>query len=366
MPGGRTLEILPKVAGFDEPSSRGLVMRMLAATDLAPSLEDAAADYAASANLIEAYLRFAADLAVQQIRFGLLHSYRREELRLPMVRGRLLVARQLARLPERVDAHLVNADVFTADTLVNRAIKAGIRWVGRLSRAHETLAKCREVVARMDAVGDIRTDQKTLVDSFGQLRPDRRHTRLATLLKALTLVVSGSGVAPEAGVEAPGPALLFEMNALFEMLVAARIRAVAVGHEIYVQDARHTLDVAGDFKLRPDIVVELSGIPVLVIDAKWKQLTNGLASIDDADLRQVFAYARVLGISCAALLYPRLDAIRAVDHEAVVADGSGIRLILRQVTLPSSGWALLDQELSALVSKGTARGTANSNILRFA
>ena len=49
-------------------------------------------------------------------------------------------------------------------------------------------------------------------------------------------------------------------------------------------------------------------------------------------------------------MYPRLNATGTVDHEAVVADGSGVRLVLRQVTLPFSGWALLDQELAALLS----------------
>jgi hypothetical protein len=65
-----------------------------------------------------------------------------------------------------------------------------------------------------------------------------------------------------------------------------------------------------------------------------KLLTRGLASVDDADLRQVFAYARVLNTSCAALVYPKLDN-GAIDHAVVVADGSGIVLMIRQVTLPA-------------------------------
>jgi 5-methylcytosine-specific restriction endonuclease McrBC regulatory subunit McrC len=363
LPGGRTLEILPKVAGFDESASRGLVMRMLAAADLAPSLEDAPADYAVSPSLIEAYLRFAADLAVQQVRLGLVHSYRREDFRLPMVRGRLLIARQLARLPERVDTHFVSADVFVADTPVNRAIKAGVVCVGRLARSHATLAKCREVIARMDAVGDLRTDRRTLAETFGQLRLDRRHGRLVSLLKALALVILGSGTAPEAGLESPGPTLLFEMNSLFEALLAARLRTVATGRAVRVQDTRHTFDVAGCFKLRPDLVVETAGVPTLVVDAKWKSLPKGLASVDDGDLRQVFAYARVLRTPVAALVYPRLDATPVVRHDTIVADGSGVRLVLRQVTLPSGGgWASLDQDLIALLATGGVSTPSFTNL----
>ena len=68
MPGERTLEVLPKIGGLDDPPTRALLMRMLSAADVAPSLEEVAADYANSPNLLEAYLRFATDLALQQVR----------------------------------------------------------------------------------------------------------------------------------------------------------------------------------------------------------------------------------------------------------------------------------------------------------
>ncbi|MBL6459390.1 hypothetical protein JMJ55_29165 [Belnapia sp. T6] len=59
-----------------------------------------------------------------------------------MVRGRLPVTRQLARLPGRFDALLLRTDDFLADTLVNRIIKAGIRWVAKITRVTATAAKC--------------------------------------------------------------------------------------------------------------------------------------------------------------------------------------------------------------------------------
>jgi hypothetical protein len=72
-----------------------------------------------------------------------------------VVRGRLLVTRQLARLPGRFDAHLLRTDDFLADTLMNRIIKAGIRWVAKITRVTATTAKCWEAVMRMEAVADL-------------------------------------------------------------------------------------------------------------------------------------------------------------------------------------------------------------------
>ncbi len=145
---------MPKIGSLDDPATRTLLMRMLSAADVAQSLEEVAADYAGSPILLEAYLRFAAELALQLVRMGLVHAYRQMDQRIPVVRGRLLVGRQLARLPERFDAHLVSTDDFLADTPVNRIIKAGIRWVARITRVTSTVAKCREAVMRMDAVVD--------------------------------------------------------------------------------------------------------------------------------------------------------------------------------------------------------------------
>jgi len=350
MPGGRTLEVLPKVGKLDDPSTRALLMRMLSAADVAPSLEEVAADYADSPNLIEAYLRFAADLALQQVRMGLVHAYRRLDQRIPVVRGRLLVARQLARLPERFDAHLVRTDDFLADTPVNRIIKGGIRWAARITRVTSTAAKCREAVMRMDAVADFVGPPRALAEAARRLNGsatlDRRHARLAPLLKVLGLLAHGLGAAPEAGVEAPGPTLMFDMSRVFEALLAARLRRVLPDCSVDEQ-ASHRFDLDSRFMLRPDLVVRRRGQPTLVLDAKWKWIGSS-ADVADADLRQAFAYARILGLKDAALVFPRLDTDVPAVHQVRVADDSGVRIHLWQVAIMVRDWAELDDDLACL------------------
>ena len=294
MPGGRTLEVLPKIGGLDDPATRALLMRMLSAANVAPSLEEVAADYANSPNLIEAYLRFAADLAVQQVRMGLVYAYRRVDQRIPVVRGQLLISRQLARLPERFDLHQVCTDEFLADTPVNRIIKAGIRWVTRITRVTSTAAKCREAIMRMDAVADFVSPPRALAEAArgqgGRAALDRRHARLVPLLNVLGLLMDGLGAAPEAGIEALGPTLMFNMSKVFEALLASRLRQMLSDCNVDEQ-ASYRFDVDGRFMLRPDLVVRRRGQPILVLDAKWKRVGSS-TDVVDADLRQAFAYAR--------------------------------------------------------------------------
>ena len=352
MPGGRTLEVLPKVGNLDDPATRALLMRMLSAANVAPSLEEVAADYADSPDLIEAYLRFAADLALQQVRMGLVHAYRRMDQRIPVVRGRLLVARQLARLPERFDAHLVSTDDFLADTPVNRVIKAGIRSVARITRVTSTAAKCREAIMRMDAVEGFVGPPQALAEATRRLGVratlDRRHARLAPLLKVLGLLADGLGAAPEAGVEAPGPTLMFDMSRVFEALLAARLRRVLPDCNVDEQTSQR-FDLDGRFMLRPDLVVRRRGQPLLVVDTKWKRI-GGSGDVADADLRQAFAYARILGLKNAALVFPKMDAQVPAIHEVRVADGSEVRIYLWQVAVMAPDWAELDDDLVRLGS----------------
>lgn len=360
MPGGRTLEVLPKIGGLDDPATRALLMRMLSAADVAPSLEATAADYADSPNLIEAYLRFAADLALQQVRMGLVHAYRQMDQRIPVVRGRLLVARQLARLPERFDAHLVHTDDFLADTPVNRIIKAGIRLVARITHVTSTAAKCRETVMRMDAVADFVGPPRALAEAARQLGGhvalDRLHARLAPLLKILGLLADGLGAAPEAGIETPGPTLMFDMSKVFEALLATRLRRVLSDCDVDEQ-ASHRFDLDGRFVLRPDLVVRRRGQPTLVLDAKWKRIGSA-ADIADADLRQAFAYARILGVKDAALVFPKLAAHVPAVREVRVADGSEVRIHVWQVAVMVPDWVELDDDLGRLGARVSVGSSA--------
>ena len=60
------------------------------------------------------------------------------------------------------------------------------------------------------------------------------------------------------------------------------------------------------FRLIPDFVLRRRGDPLIVMDAKWKRLDNSnLADgVVDADMRQVFTYAKIFKTSRAALIFP--------------------------------------------------------------
>jgi 5-methylcytosine-specific restriction enzyme subunit McrC len=349
LPGGRTLEVLPKTAGEQPQVARAAVMRMLAATGLAPAVEGDLGQYAACPHLIEAYLRVAAQLAQEATRLGLVQSYRRDHLRSPAIRGRWRIGAQIARLPERVDAHLLDADVFTADTTVNRALKTGMSWVERLTTSQATLALCRSVLARMDVVRTLPLSRAGLASSLAGLTLDRRHAHLETSLAALRLVVGGNGSAIAAGDNAPGPAWLFSSDRLFEAYIAQRMRRVASQLSVVSQGPSRSFDTAGRFLLVPDMTAHANGKPLAIFDTKWKQV-EAARNISQDDIRQIYAYARVYRTACAMLLYPATEGKAGKIADITVHDESKTRLAAWRIPLPEATSADGDGTLKALLA----------------
>jgi 5-methylcytosine-specific restriction endonuclease McrBC regulatory subunit McrC len=165
------------------------------------------------------------------------------------------VSAQLARLPQRVDAHLLEADEFTADTAANRAIKGGIRRIQRL--AQQTHGRCRELLARLDSVGE--TPPNRLADLLSGLILDRRHAHLVPLISILRLIVTGHGSAASAGADTLVPTLLFAMERLLEAYIAQRLRRIANRLEVSVQGPVRSFASDGSFSLRPDVVLLETG-----------------------------------------------------------------------------------------------------------
>ncbi len=54
--------------------------------------------------------------------------------------------------------------------------------------------------------------------------------------------------------------------------------------------------------MRPDLLLEKDGRPILVLDAKWKRLAG--TPLVTADVYQMLAYCTALGVTRAVLVYP--------------------------------------------------------------
>jgi hypothetical protein len=170
-------------------------------------------------------------------------------------------------------------------------------------------------------------------------QPTRLNTRYLPALRLAEAVLRGTS--PEH--RPPGPhaltmdGFLLDMNKLFEDFVAVGLREALKEHGLIgrLQDLHH-LDIAGLVRVRPDLVVRTADgrTPLAVVDAKYKVgKADGLLN---ADLYQALAYATVLALHEAHLVYA---AGRQPEHHHEVRgtargpQGRGVRLYQHSLDL---------------------------------
>ncbi len=315
---GRVLEILPKVGEQVEPTrARGTLLRLLRwAYDL-PSFAGSGVGHGLQEQtlldlFVLAYLR----TLVPLVRAGLVRRYRSIEDDLGVVRGRLLLQRQVATHAMRIDRIACRFDDLDIDNSWNQVLKAALVATRPWTRGLESARLWLEMAAAFDEVR-LRDDGLAL---HRRLPVDRQVSHYSRALRWAGWILqllspdvrSGSSSAPE---------LLFDMNRVFELAVAMRLRrrANSLGLHLHSQHSgRHLAHDTADphrrfFGLRPDLVLSHRETILAVADTKWSRLgknARGYLVPPDAHAYQLNAYAAAYPCAEAVLIYPWHEGLR--------------------------------------------------------
>ena len=99
------------------------------------------------------------------------------------------------------------------------------------------------------------------------------------------------------------PALMFNMNRLWEAFLERTLRRTLPDYEVSGQQSdAYFHSPAFISHIRPDITLRRGGQICAILDAKWKVPTNDRPSA--GDLQQLYTYAHFHGAERVALLYP--------------------------------------------------------------
>ncbi|MDE0667476.1 MAG: hypothetical protein OXI48_00395 [bacterium] len=185
---------------------------------------DEAAFYERSLHLLPAIVSFFARTTETTLARGLYHSYRERHDRLVALRGRLDVARQLAR-PGSAIPIACQFTEFTADLFENSYLKAAVSRSLRVAGVQpaDRQRLMRHLVA-LDDVGDVRHRPTDLDDvTFTRLNEHYKPAlRLARLVLANLTLRDNLG-------EVEASSFMLDMNQLFERFVTERLRRALRG-----------------------------------------------------------------------------------------------------------------------------------------
>jgi len=239
------------------------------------------------------------------IRPGLLQGYRVTEEALPVVRGRIRIDEQLKRRPGTWLPVEVSYDDFTVDSPENQVLKAALE---RLQRNPLVSSEDRR---RMGALLLQFADVARLIPGMPlpEWRITRMNRRYDMALELARLVLASSSFEHRVGSVAVDGFVL-DVPKIFEDFVSAALGDVLPGllpGSSVMDQYPTTLDEGSEVDMRPDIVwLDNQLRPLAVIDAKYKE--ERVSGFPNADLYQCLAYATVLNLPRAHLIYAKGNA----------------------------------------------------------
>ena len=284
-------------------------------------------------NLYEIFINMYLQEVRNLVKHGIKSSYISRENNLSFFKGKLVVNEHLKRNAVHGERFYVHYDEYLVDRAENRLVKATLLKLQSITSSAENQKEIRQLLTAFEMVNPSDNYQK----DFSRIVIDRntkdydmlmRWSRVFLLNKSFTTFSGGTNAR----------ALLFPMKKVFESYVAKQLKKTLadLDWDISCQDKGYYLfDSPRLFALRPDIVITREDGSKIILDTKWKSLVDKPRinyGISQADMYQMYAYAKKYGTSEIWLLYPVNSEMR--NHQDITfesADGVNVRLFFVDV-----------------------------------
>ena len=261
--------------------------------------------------MLEVFVRQFLDDLNTLARGGLARHYVPVEESLPYLRGRLLFREQIRENLTNQARFYVAHDELSVNRPSNRLIHSALARLGPLAREAGNRRLLRSLCQLMETA-DVPQSANLHADRQ-RYQVDRSMPHYGPVMQWVELFLFGHGLVTYSGRHR-NLSLLFPMEQVFEDFVTHSFRRYQTDYGVTAQSRQAYLaEIDGQeaFLIRPDILLqEKKGEGAkFILDAKWKELDTSFDApkygIDQADLYQLYAYARGYGCDAVALVYPR-------------------------------------------------------------
>ena len=320
--GNRTIQILPKIyrsRGEEQKqiqeATRNLLYLLAYAGRLSVREHDVAPLLRRNLDWFELLTHLFASNLLEEWQRGAYRGYQIIEEESHVLKGKLRVVDQIRR-PGRKHRFDVRYDEFTADNQLNRVFRFVVERLWYLSHNAGNRRLLGELRHWMD---DVTLLPSVVASEASPALLSRLNQRYKPLLNLARLFLSGSALQMAAD-RLTTFAFVFDMNALFERFLVNFIRhhrrnilpPELQDCDLLPQSRRAPLYLAQTehrlvFQLRPDLVFRSGDTFPLLLDAKYKRLTeaNTKLGVTQSDFYQMHAYAGRYDCPRVLLIYPQ-------------------------------------------------------------
>lgn len=295
---GLTIEILPKIdKGRKEETWREVLIQMLKNTGrLNVDSTGPANVRRQNMNLLEIYFAMYLKNIQGLLRSGLVKRYRKETRNVKALKGKLDFAGNIRENLIHKERFYTTHQVYDVDHIIHQVLSVALDIVTQFSRGTGLNDMCRRMRLNFPDVKRIAVNEKT----FNSINLNRKSAPYEEALNLARLIILNYSPDIKSGKKKM-ISILFDMNTLWEEYILATLKKECRGTSTKVS-GQSSKCFWGSRTIRPDIVIEKEDGEAVVIDTKWKRLSNKSASIED--LRQMYAYGRFWDAEKVMLLYP--------------------------------------------------------------
>ncbi|ENN96676.1 5-methylcytosine restriction system component-like protein [Methanocaldococcus villosus KIN24-T80] len=314
-----SIQILPKIFKNSEEKEYLFLNMLNFAFDLKLEEKEVKAINSLSKAFYEIFIYLFAKSLLEEIKRGIYKDYIKIRGEEKFLKGKLLIEKEIRKLPHQRDRFFVEYFLFDENNLLNQIFYYTVITSLRKTKIRINKKYLSELMLIFDGI----ELKKINVEDFKKVKFTRLNNRFKKSFNLAKILLTSLGELR--GEDAVG--FFIDMNELFERFICNILkRKFSIGYQEEFNLLKET-KYLDKIKQKPDFIVYKNGEVKFVLDAKYKEIEKN-PSPDI--LRQIYTYAKKYKVP-SALIFPKFKNYNnfktIVDH-CKFFDGTEIYLLV--------------------------------------